>query len=181
MTLKKFPLGDQGFAEIIGQKLLYADKTKYIHALIESQEKNFFLSRPRRFGKTLLLDTIMELFSGERDRFKGLWVDSSPESKYAFPRHPVISLSLSLEADDPRILKEHIVSKLEIIAEEANLLVKGTSPGQYLGNLVRALKEDSKANVVILIDEYDAPVTRNMRDQGPAKPTPGFFTISSRL
>ena len=70
MTIRELPLGDPGFAEIIDQNLLYADKTRYIHELYRSTEKHYFLSRPRRFGKTLLLDTIKVFFAGDRSRFR---------------------------------------------------------------------------------------------------------------
>ncbi|MDR1576894.1 MAG: AAA family ATPase, partial [Deltaproteobacteria bacterium] len=77
MTLKKLPLGSQTFEKIRKGNLLYADKTEYIYNLINSSEVNYFLSRPRRFGKTLLLYTLKELFSGNREYFKGLFIDRS--------------------------------------------------------------------------------------------------------
>ncbi|MDR0548807.1 MAG: AAA family ATPase, partial [Deltaproteobacteria bacterium] len=64
MTLKELPIGSQPFARIIEENLVYADKTSYIHQLIKSKGKHFFLSRPRRFGKSLLINTLEELFSG---------------------------------------------------------------------------------------------------------------------
>ncbi|MDR2141015.1 MAG: AAA family ATPase, partial [Deltaproteobacteria bacterium] len=83
MTLKKLPLGNQSFGRIIDRNLLYADKTRYIYNLVKSEDRNYFLSRPRRFGKTLLLSALEELFTGHRERFKGLWIDGSD---YDFPR-----------------------------------------------------------------------------------------------
>ncbi|MDR1657253.1 MAG: AAA family ATPase, partial [Deltaproteobacteria bacterium] len=96
MPPKLLPLNDPTFAEIRNpdKPLLYADKTQYIYELLRSNLKNFFLSRPRRFGKSLLLSTIEELFSGQRQHFEGLWID---KSDYDFPRHPVIHLSLSMD------------------------------------------------------------------------------------
>jgi hypothetical protein len=75
MTLKKLlPLADQSFAQIIDFNYIYADKTKYIYELVREPKGSFFLSRPRRFGKTLLLHTFNELFTANRDRFRGLWI-----------------------------------------------------------------------------------------------------------
>jgi hypothetical protein len=166
MNPKELPLGNQTFAQIVDQNLLYADKTKYIYELVKSSKKNYFLSRPRRFGKTLLLHTISELFSGNRERFKGLWID---QSNFTFPKHPVLFLSLSQVSASPEILQKNIINDLSIIAKHAKLEVTGETPGTYLGNLIQALSEQYKAEVAVLIDEYDAPVTRNMSNQNVAE------------
>jgi hypothetical protein len=161
MTIKTLPLGDQKFSDIIDDDLLYADKTKYIYDLIKSKKKNFFLSRPRRFGKTLLLRTLKELFTGDRGRFEDLWIG---RSDYAFPKRPVIFLSMAQDSDSPEILKSGILFKLRTIAKDANLAVEGESLGTYFASLVQALHKSAESEVAVLIDEYDAPVTRNMRD-----------------
>ncbi|MDR1870512.1 MAG: AAA family ATPase, partial [Deltaproteobacteria bacterium] len=90
MTLKRLPLGDRSFPQIIDENFLYADKTRYIYETLNGDSNCYFLSRPRRFGKTLLLSVFKELFSGRRERFKGLWID---QSDYDFPEVPVIHLS----------------------------------------------------------------------------------------
>jgi hypothetical protein len=78
MEHKLFPLGDQTFQEIRQNNFIYADKTEYIHNIIKDIKFKFcFLSRPRRFGKSLLLDTIDSLFQGDRKLFEGLWIDKS--------------------------------------------------------------------------------------------------------
>jgi hypothetical protein len=176
MVLKQLPIGDLSFAEIIDNGLLYADKTSYIYELLKSFEKNYFLSRPRRFGKTLLLDTIEELLSGDRKRFKGLWID---QSDYTFPFHPVLSLSLSLESKTSEILETNLLTTLGKIAQKENLLVDGKSPDVYLDGLIQALYGKYNSTVAVLIDEYDAPVTRNMSNtdiaQANAKILHNFF------
>jgi hypothetical protein len=167
MPPKELPLDDLNFSDIIGQNLLYADKTRYIYDLLKGPKKSFFLSRPRRFGKTLLLRTINELFAGNPELFKDLWIG---RSDYTFPEHPVLSLSLSMSSANPEILKTNLLSDLRSIAQGAHVTEKviGDSPDIYFGNLIRALSEDPKTKtatknkVVLLIDEYDAPVTRNM-------------------
>jgi hypothetical protein len=161
MTVKKLPLGDHSFNDIIDKKLLYADKTRYIYDLIQSGKKDFFLSRPRRFGKSLLLSTIKELFSGRSKRFQGLWID---QSDYQFPLHPVLHLSLSMDSETPELLKENLLADLSDIAINAGLKLKNASLGVYFRRLIEALYKatDFKSKVVILIDEYDSPVTENM-------------------
>ena len=183
MTTKRLPLGDPGFAEIIDQNLLYADKTRYIHELLTGG-KQYFLSRPRRFGKTLLLRAIRELFSGDSSRFRGLWI-GGPESGYDFPRHPVLSLSLSTGAESPEILKENLFTDLKDIADKAGLGLRGASPDAWFGNLIQDLGEKTDSRVVVLIDEYDAPVTRNMHNpkvaQANARVLHDFFaTLKKR-
>ncbi|MDR2199029.1 MAG: AAA family ATPase [Deltaproteobacteria bacterium] len=159
MALKNLSVGAWTFANIIDRNILYADKTKYIYDLLNANEKDYFLSRPRRFGKTLLLYTLEELFSGNRERFKGLWIDASD---YDFKKHPVIFFSLSLESRTPDILMANINNDLKTLARKAELELTDATPATYFGNLIQALSEKSKSEVVVLIDEYDAPVTRNM-------------------
>ncbi|MDR1870529.1 MAG: AAA family ATPase, partial [Deltaproteobacteria bacterium] len=69
MTLKRLPLGLRSFPQIIDNNLLYADKTRFVRETLKSSKGCYFLSRPRRFGKTLLLSVFKELFSGRRERF----------------------------------------------------------------------------------------------------------------
>ncbi|MDR1164779.1 MAG: AAA family ATPase [Deltaproteobacteria bacterium] len=178
MTLKELPLGNQTFAEIVDQNYLYADKTKYVYDLLRSPKRNYFLSRPSRFGKTLLLTTIKELFSGNRERFKGLWIDSSD---YDFPERPVLLLSLSMLAETPENFKAQLLSKLNDIAVAANVKVNNDFPDLCFGSLIKALYNRYESEVVVLIDEYDAPVTRNMGNlkvaQANAEILHAFFAI----
>ncbi|MDR0469582.1 MAG: AAA family ATPase, partial [Peptococcaceae bacterium] len=108
--MKKLPLGIQNFKEIIQGGYVYIDKTRYIYDLL-SDAKCYFLSRPRRFGKSLLLDTISEAFSGDKELFKGLWIY---DSDYAFIRHPVIRLDMSNIANEtPDILRSELSTELK--------------------------------------------------------------------
>jgi hypothetical protein len=159
MTIKKLPLGGQVFKELIENDFLYADKTKYAYDLIKSGAKHYFLSRPRRFGKTLFLTTLKELFTGNRDRFEGLWIGNSD---YDFPAHPIIQLSFSADTPNAEILRANLLARLKIIANDNKLKVKGATIDVYLGELIKALANSCGSPVVILIDEYDAPVTRFM-------------------
>jgi hypothetical protein len=160
MTLKKLTLTTKPFADLIDENYLYADKTEYIYKLLSSPKSEFFLSRPRKFGKTLLLHTLNELFTGSRKRFEGLWIN---ESDYDFPAHPVIFLSLSIDSDTKKIFRRSLMTKLEEIADANNLRVRGDAPNAYFSGLIKALHAKYNAKVVVLIDEYDAPVSMNRK------------------
>jgi hypothetical protein len=177
--MKNLPVETQSFSEIIDGKL-YVDKTMYIQQLI-TERKTCFLSRPRRFGKSLLLDTIDEVFRGNRNLFKGLYIGSHG---YAFPIHPVIRFSMTeFDPSSPETLKEDIIDSIMEQAENEEITVKGKSHLSCLASLVKRLfvkyqdlskksKDPSRKyepKVVILIDEYDAPITFNIGDLDLAK------------
>ena len=108
--MKKLPIGIQTFRKIIEGDYVYADKTRYIYDLI-NDASYYFLARPRRFGKSLLLDTIGEVFGGDRELFKGLWIY---DSDYCFARHPVVRLDMSnISNDTPDILKKSLCFELQ--------------------------------------------------------------------
>jgi hypothetical protein len=91
---KILPLSGVSFREIIQGNFLYADKTKFIHKMIEHY-MCCYLTRPMRFGKTLLLDTLDELFRGNGELFDSLWI--STDSPYGFARHPVLRFNMAYE------------------------------------------------------------------------------------
>jgi len=108
--MRKLPLGIQSFRKIVEGDYVYVDKTQYVYDLINSASY-YFLSRPRRFGKSLLLDTIGEVFGGNKALFKGLWIY---DSDYEFLKHPVIKLDISgISNETPEILEESIKSALK--------------------------------------------------------------------
>ena len=111
--VKKLPIGVQDFKEIREGDYLYVDKTHLIHKLI-TEGKYYFLSRPRRFGKSLLVSTLKYLFQGEKELFKGLYI----YDKYDFPKHPVILISFSGEMRSPEELKRRIWRLLEANQKE---------------------------------------------------------------
>ncbi|MCL1805777.1 MAG: AAA family ATPase, partial [Clostridiales bacterium] len=94
--MKKLPIGIQTVRKIIEGDYVYIDKTRYIYDLLNGASC-YFLSRPRRFGKSLLLDTIGEAFGGDKELFKGLWIY---DSDYTFPKHPVVRLDMSNIANE---------------------------------------------------------------------------------
>jgi hypothetical protein len=143
---------------IISQDRLYADKTGYIFEMINNYE-SCFLSRPRRFGKTLLLDTIKELFSGDKELFKGLKIASLG---YEFKKHPVIRLKMNYaETSSPDDLKKNIVEDLIEVAQVEEVAVKSEFFDKILNLLLKGLSKKYGAGVVFLVDEYDAPVSKH--------------------
>ncbi len=156
--MKKLPIDVSTFSTMINGNYTYVDKTQYIYNLIESG-RFYFLSRPRRFGKSLLISTLKELFLGNKDLFKGLWIDSSD---YTWQQHPVIHLNFSdLDIETSPELKISLSWELESIAQEYGIDVSDApSAGSKLKKLVKELAK--KSPVVILIDEYDYPLINNL-------------------
>jgi hypothetical protein len=126
------------------------------------------LSRPRRFGKTLLLDTIRELFQGDRELFKGLWID---KSDYNFERHPVLKFYMAtytnLERNDNLI--GMIETDLKSFAKQHKIKFFSNYISKMFEELLEDLSNKYGAGVVLLVDEYDAPVTRYILNQDIAR------------
>jgi hypothetical protein len=153
--MKKLPLGIQNFREIIEENYVYADKTQFIYNLINNA-KYYFLSRPRRFGKSLLLDTIAEAFSGDRELFKGLFIYNSD---YDFKKHPVLRLDMSnISNKTPKILERSLIETLFDRVNKEELDITSDIPSNIFKTLIEALSKKYSQRVVVLIDEYDKPI-----------------------
>ncbi|MBB3332669.1 hypothetical protein BDK63_003569 [Halomonas campaniensis] len=159
-TRKKLPIGIQTFADIIEGGYYYVDKTSHIHRLVE-EGKYYFLSRPRRFGKSLLVDTLRCLFEGREALFEGLYIHDKWDWQ---ARHPVIRISFadgvisSREALDAHIrhqLRAHR-ERLDIDREPPPLI------SSEFSELIRLTHEQHGQRVVILVDEYDKPILDNL-------------------
>jgi hypothetical protein len=156
--MKKYPIGLQDFEEVRNGGYLYIDKTQLIYNLIESG-KYYFLSRPRRFGKSLLLSTIKEIFSGNKKIFEGLWIHDQWNWEQ---KHPVIHLRFSQMAYKELGLSEAISRELDFLAKEFNIQLTETILSLKFRELIR--KAAVNGRVVILIDEYDKPITDYLDD-----------------
>jgi aspartyl-tRNA synthetase len=118
------PFSLQSFAKLRNLQCLYVDKTKYAHDLIV-QGQNFFLSRPRRFGKSLFISTLKEILLGKKELFEGLWIQNS---SYSWPVYGVIHLDFSfLKSTHAAILEQSLCKKLLSIAREYDIVCKGYS------------------------------------------------------
>jgi hypothetical protein len=156
MKLKKLPIGLQTFGELINNDYLYIDKTQIIYELIHSQGRYFFLSRPRRFGKSLLISTLKDLFLGKKDLFKGLWLYSRLDWEQY--HYAVIHIDLSqINYETPELLKAGLLAKLMECAVQYGVdtaLINDYKAGFAV--LIKQLAVEKQ--VVVLIDEYDKPI-----------------------
>ncbi|MDS4071096.1 MAG: ATP-binding protein [Candidatus Competibacter sp.] len=167
MTLarRKLPIGIQTFAQIGGEDYYYVDKTPFAHRLIE-QGKYYFLSRPRRFGKSLFLDTLKELFEGNEPLFRGLYVHDRWDWS---ARHPVIRLSFADGVLQSRAeLDEKIGELLDYNQQRLGVRCEPYSLSGRFSQLIRRAREQHGQRVVVLVDEYDKPILDNLTDRDTA-------------
>lgn len=151
----RYPVGMATFSELIEKGYVYVDKTEYIKPLL-SQGKFIFLSRPRRFGKSLLLSTLKSYFEGRRELFKGL---SADRMELDWTPSPVLRFDFNAEdftkEDGLKVLIDGYLWKYEKIYGRRN---EQLTISQRFKNLVEAAYEQTGRQVVILIDEYDKPL-----------------------
>ena len=166
--MQNLPIGLQSFKEIRKNDYLYVDKTEQIYTLLSGTY--YFLSRPRRFGKSLLLSTIKELFLGSEDLFKGLWI----EDKWDWSQtHPVIHLKIS-SIDYQRLgLYEALSKEISAIALELEVILTETALKGKFRELIT--KASQKGKVVILIDEYDKPIIDYLDNSAKTKENKDIF------
>lgn len=157
----KYPIGIQSFSEIRENGYIYVDKTALIFNLIDSG-KYYFLSRPRRFGKSLLLSTLQAYFEGRSDLFKGLAIE---RLETEWKKYPVIYLSLASYNPSEGDLKEILDIRLARLEEVYEIETSITNTGERFGNLIWRIFRKTGRQVVILIDEYDAPVVAHFDDE----------------
>jgi hypothetical protein len=155
---RKYPIGLQSFRKIREGGFVYVDKTRLIHTLVESGSY-YFLSRPRRFGKSLLLDTITELFIGSETLFKGLWIHDKWDWNN---KTPVIRISFSNIGTGTIGLQRALEGALYENALRLQVELKSTAYDQLFKELIT--KAAHKGKVAILIDEYDKPVIDYLDD-----------------
>lgn len=157
---KRLPIGLQSFSRMIEEDFIYIDKTRYIYELV-SDNLYFFLARPRRFGKTLLVSTLQELFLGNRSLFKSLAIDALD---YLWQKFPVIAISFaSMAPKSSQLLEKAIEWTLLTIAEQYGVKIDDAPTiGTKFKSLILKLAVQNK--VVILIDEYDHAILKNIEN-----------------
>ena len=153
--IMKYPIGIQDFESIINGGYVYVDKTSIIHQLV-TKGKIYFLSRPRRFGKSLLVSTLKAYFQGKKELFKGLAID---ELETEWAEHPVFHLDFNGENyTEPGKLEEKIIGAVETWeAEYGRDPYKKALGDRFIYVLAQASKKYGRRSVV-LIDEYDKPL-----------------------
>ena len=153
------------FPDIIESDFLYVDKTQKLYELIRHNKGLYFMARPRRFGKSLTISTLYEIFSGNRELFQGLWID---QSDYEWQSYPIIRIDFGQESiRSSEELQDTIgVFLQEIAAQYGISLAEGSYQRQFRW-LIQQLAKQGK--VVILIDEYDKPILDNIDRLDEAK------------
>ena len=159
---RKYPIGIQTFKRMVEDGFLYVDKTDLVWQLANGSTFTF-LSRPRRFGKSLLTTTLKSYFEGRRELFEGLKI---MEYEQEWKEYPVIHLDMSTckGQEDAQMLRQAILFNIEDLCKTFGVDMQGKTPGQCLHAMIKkAAGVDGKA--VVLIDEYDAPLLEVMHEQ----------------
>ncbi len=153
--MKELPLNIQAFKEIIEKKLLYVDKTEEIYKIVQTPVAHYFLSRPRRFGKSLLINTLQQIMEGNKELFRGLFI----YDKIEWIKYTVIRIDFSkLTYKDGESLESAIISILDDTARKHDLILSHTAMKEKWAELVKKIYEKTQTEVVLLIDEYDDPI-----------------------
>ena len=153
--LKRLPVGIQTYSKIIEDNMLYVDKTEYIWKMTHLSNY-IFLSRPRRFGKSLLVSTLQAYFEGRKELFKGTFIDTVEKE---WTEYPVLHFSMAsgkhMEKDQ---LERYLLFILEENERRFGLCSDSKDANVRMKNLIANVYEKTGKKVVVLIDEYDAPV-----------------------
>lgn len=162
-VMTKYPIGIQSFQKLRESGFLYVDKTAFVHQLV-SNGSYYFLSRPRRFGKSLLLSTIEAYFQGKKELFKRLALERLEKD---WKVYPVLHLDLNVgKFDTPEALYERLDHYLSGWERTYNLVPETSqSPTTRFENVIGRAYEKTGQKVVILVDEYDKPLLQAIGNQ----------------
>ena len=153
--------------ERLRRRYTYVDKTDMLWRLVsDTEDAMFFISRPRRFGKSLMLDTLKCIFEGKRELFRGLKIE---KKKYDWKTYPVVMLNMAdVTASSVEELREGLIDTVDGLVSAFRLqgVSRQPNPGKYLGNFFKALAAE-KGEFVVLVDEYDVPL-QGFLDDHPA-------------
>ncbi len=157
--MKNLPIGISTFSEIIRNGYYYVDKTYFVHRLV-SEGKYYFLSRPRRFGKSLFVDTLKEAFSGNCDLFSGLYLENNWEWSERFP---VINISFGAGVIESReTLDKRLYNLLKRNSEDHGVRLQYDTIPDRFSELIRLISRKCGSPVAVLVDEYDKPILDNI-------------------
>jgi hypothetical protein len=154
---RRLPLGIQNFTKIREDGFVHVDKTERIYELISASAGPVFLSRPRRFGKSLLCSTLAAIFEGRRELFSGLAIDGL---EWDWKKHPVIHIDLNpgRYEDGLSHLDDRLTTVLSDAAETVHLPLDGGTLESKFGNLIKNMYKHTGEKTVVIIDEYDKPL-----------------------
>ena len=178
MQKRKLPIGIQTFRKIREDDYYYVDKSAYL-AQLNDEGTHFFLSRPRRFGKSLFLDTLKELFEGSEELFRGLAIHDDWDWSV---RHPVVRLSFGGgNYGDPHQVGASVSEQLASIERANDIAAEFETAGGRLAHLLEALHDRTGRRVVVLVDEYDKPILDALESPEVARDNRdflrGFYSI----
>ena len=156
----KYPIGIQDFRELREGGYVYVDKTAQIHRILTGG-KYFFLSRPRRFGKSLLLSTIKELYAGSRELFEGLWIEDQWDWGHT---NPVIWIKFSAIDYQQKGLYGALTEEMERIGAALGISLKTETLKDRFKELIDQAKQKYGRKAALLIDEYDKPIIDYLDD-----------------
>ena len=162
-NMRKYPVGIQTFAELIREGYIYVDKTDLVWRLVH-YGKYIFMSRPRRFGKSLLTSTLEAYFQGDKQLFEGLKIMSLEKE---WTQYPVLHLDLSVAKgqDSPEGLRETLMWMMKPLTVAYGKDSDETTPGKLLTGLIHRAQEKTGRQVAVIIDEYDAPLLDVLHSQ----------------
>ena len=162
--MKKIKTSTYNFPEIIENNFLYVDKTSYVWKLVEGGKDEFFLSRPRRFGKSLLVSTLKAIFQGRRELFKGLAID---KMDYDWQSYPVFHLDFSNSTlQTAEEVRDFLLDALDNFSRDVGIPLRGRSLNTQFENLIAdTAKVSDTGSVVVLVDEYDKPILGNITNK----------------
>ena len=166
MSRRRLPIGIQTFRTLREEDCYYVDKTAYVERLVH-EGKRYFLSRPRRFGKSLFLDTLKEFFEGNEALFAGLHIHHRHDWSQ---RHPVVRLSFGRGTfQEPDLLEANVMEQLAAIERRAGLSTEyRTAPGRFAA-VLEALHDQTGQPVAVLVDEYDKPILDTLETPDTAR------------
>ena len=160
--MKPISTSISNFNNLISAGYLYVDKTDAIYNMVREPFGQYFFSRPRRFGKSLTVSTLEAVFEGKKELFEGLFIY---DTDYSWEQFPIIHFDFGRsDSSTAANLEEWLKLELNDIAENHDVKVSGSTPALMLGELIKALYNKYSKGVVILVDEYDRPVTNNLED-----------------
>ncbi len=156
MARKLYPIGIQTFEEIRKKDMVYIDKTEYVYRMTHTDGAYFFLSRPRRFGKSLLVSTFQSYFEGRKELFEGLAIEKLEKE---WTEYPVLHFSMaSGKHMEKEQLERYLLYTLEENEKRFDVVCDSLDPNVRLLNLIKSVYQKTGKQVVVLIDEYDAPL-----------------------
>ena len=177
--MKKLPTNKSVLRKIIDENCCYVDKTPFIRKMLDAGDGYWFLSRPRRFGKTLFLDTLRAAFAGEKELFKGLFLENNWDWSI---KYPVVNISLGRgTVESKKELNKLLIEILDVQAEQYDIILnKETLSGRF-DELIRELNKKFGRGVVVLVDEYDKPLLDNLTKDNAVEVREGLSSFYSVL